>query len=132
MQRTRKTVHSISLVWKMNILVSTLIVGLVPLLFMNTTGRTLPIPTWYPWNWKLSPNFELTYFLQVLTNTIMGFGYANSDMFYLSVVSLTVGQIEILASNFKMYLYVALAKFGVPEEKIIKFRDNLEISETEK
>lgn len=58
----------------------------------------MPFAAWYPWDWKVSPFYELTYFLQFVANFLMIFPYCNADMFFSSIMILTANQFEILGT----------------------------------
>lgn len=69
--------------------------------------------------------FEATAFLQVTTNVIMGLNYANFDMLFLTMCTLTKDQFRVLGEDIKNFVFNALITYGVENEKVQVFMKNL-------
>lgn len=122
----------LSIFWFWDVFITGEFMALLPLFFMYKNGRVLPIPAWYPWDWKETPFFEISYSFQILTNLHMSFVYGNSDMLYVSYCILTGGQFHLLGLNYKNAIYTALLRYGIPREKVSKFSELFNYYGTEK
>ncbi|KYN20729.1 Odorant receptor Or2, partial [Trachymyrmex cornetzi] len=87
--------------------------------FTDPVGKHLPIQTYYPHDVSNSPNFELTYWIQVIGLTTSGLSYTAVDNFLGLLILHICGQMENLHlrllnlgknSNFK-----ALLKYNVKD-----------------
>ncbi|KYQ58065.1 Putative odorant receptor 13a [Trachymyrmex zeteki] len=64
--------------------------------FTDPVGKSLPIQTYYPHDISNSPNFELTYLIQVIGLTTSGLSYTAVDNFLGLLILHICGQVENL------------------------------------
>nr|XP_022902952.1 odorant receptor 83a-like [Onthophagus taurus] len=85
----------------------------------------LPLPLWYPYDWKSSPKYELTYFTQSLTQYFMGFSYGASDMFFVCVGFMIGSQFEFLSFELENVVFTALLQQNVSKQDVVRFKNDL-------
>ncbi|KAI7815240.1 Odorant receptor Or115 [Rhyzopertha dominica] len=87
----------------------------------HTKERKLPIPAWYPFDWKSSPAYEWTYASQILTQLLLALSIGNTNALFPCVAYLTVGQFNILGANFRNVFYSALIEYGLHSDEVVTF-----------
>lgn len=65
----------------------------------NTISRLLPLKSWYPFDTKSSPNYEIVYVFQVISVYFLAQARINIDVFFISVILLLTAQLAILNLN---------------------------------
>lgn len=113
-------------------------------------SRILPLPTWYPYNWKLNPAFKWSFFTQTIALCLTDLCYLPTEIIFPYVSLITTGQFEILGTfnqpnicytteqlietilghNFKNIVYTALLDYGLPQNVVEKF--TLEFNENQR
>nr|CAI5819554.1 unnamed protein product [Callosobruchus analis] len=58
--------------------------------------KTLPLPGWYPFNTKTSPNYEITYAYQIVCTTFNGVLNAAHDLYATGLIMIICSQLNIL------------------------------------
>ncbi|KAJ3661296.1 hypothetical protein Zmor_005697 [Zophobas morio] len=65
----------------------------------QTKNKTLPFNGWYPFDYKISPFFELTYFHQLVGSFIAAQTQVNIDCLAIYMIAMLTVQVDILADN---------------------------------
>lgn len=79
------------------------------------------MPTWYPYNWKTNPAFQLSFFAQIIALCLTDLCYLPTEIIFPYLSLVTTGQFRILGHNFKNVVYTALLDFGLSKEIVWKF-----------
>lgn len=58
--------------------------------------KVLPLPTWYPYDWKRHPAFEWSFFTQTIALCLTDVFYLATEIIFPYVSLMTTGQFEIL------------------------------------
>ncbi|RZB40733.1 uncharacterized protein BDFB_003391, partial [Asbolus verrucosus] len=74
--------------------------GCYPIAEMKT-NKKLPFSAWYPYDYKISPLFEITYFHQLSSSLIMAHIHINSDCLAYNLIAIIIVQLDFLADNLK-------------------------------
>ncbi|XP_071057154.1 putative odorant receptor 85e [Onthophagus taurus] len=117
--------RNIVLIWSIAVFFTGQFMALLPIFFISKTGRVLPLPLWYPYDWKSSPKYELTYFTQSLTQYFMGFSYGASDMFFVCVGFMIGSQFEFLSFELENVVFTALLQQNVSKQDVVRFKNDL-------
>lgn len=83
--------------------------------------RNLPLDAWFPFNWQKSPNYELTFLLQLFGQILMTIPYGNADLLFACTVIMISKQFDILAHNIKNIYFYELLSEGFNRQDIIDF-----------
>ncbi|RZB39618.1 7tm 6 domain containing protein [Asbolus verrucosus] len=75
--------------------------GLYPIIDKSYKEKNLPFIAWYPYNYKISPNYELTYFYQIIANYFIAFTNQNIDAFISALLMYIAAQCELLCDDLK-------------------------------
>ncbi|KAI7815208.1 Odorant receptor Or114 [Rhyzopertha dominica] len=65
---------------------------------LTSGDRKLSVPLWYPYNWKVSPYYEVTMFAQCILEIIIPTSYVAVDTIFPCIAILVVGQFKILGT----------------------------------
>jgi hypothetical protein len=87
-------------------------------------SRVMPLPAWFPYDYKKSPQFEISFFWQLYCGVNLAIIYGATDMIYPCITVVMGQQFKILASNFQNNFYKALLKFGVSKKVVVEFSLN--------
>ncbi|CAH1367589.1 unnamed protein product, partial [Tenebrio molitor] len=72
-----------------------------PILDGTVKNYKLPFPAWYPFDYKTSPLYQLTYFHQVICVWISGIATVNMDTFIAALMMCIGSQCDILSDNLR-------------------------------
>ncbi|KAJ3663340.1 hypothetical protein Zmor_007629 [Zophobas morio] len=82
-------------------------------------SRQLPVPAWYPYDTKISPNYEITYVCQVISIWILATANMNMDSLIAALMMYIGTQCDILCDDLK-YLPKLVTKQGEDETEFNK------------
>lgn len=66
--------------------------------------RILPLPTWYPYDWKVNPAFAWSFFIQTIALCLTDLCYLPTEVIFPYVSLITTGQFKILGLPYKLLL----------------------------
>lgn len=92
--------------------------------------RELPIPSFYPFDWNISPIYEIIYITQSISMLYLCGCLTTFDGLYGSISCLLAGQLYLLGVKFKNINYTCLVKIGVQKEDVIKFSKDFNTNES--
>ncbi|XP_063911059.1 odorant receptor 42a-like isoform X1 [Zophobas morio] len=75
--------------------------GLYPIAELLRGNRKLPFNAWYPYDYKISPIYELTYFHQLTAPFTMAQIQVHTDCLSINLIAILIAQLDILADNVK-------------------------------
>ncbi|KAJ3663315.1 hypothetical protein Zmor_007611 [Zophobas morio] len=73
--------------------------SIVPFLNQSVKEKELPFPAWYPYDSKMSPLYELTYFYQVFTIWYLSLAGINMDTLIAALMMYVGIQCDVLSDN---------------------------------
>lgn len=111
-----ETSHKYCVYWIMSCVIGCLSWTIYPLLSYK---RVLPLYSWYPFDTDISPNFEITYFLQTCGQIFVGVAYGIWSGLYLTIVIMICGQFDILFASLKNIGYTALLSDKAGRDKLL-------------
>ncbi|XP_015838099.1 odorant receptor Or1 isoform X1 [Tribolium castaneum] len=75
--------------------------AIFPILDSSEEEKRLPLLAWYPYDTKISPNYELTYLHQVASYIYICYSHLNIDTFITALNTYIQCQFDILCDNLK-------------------------------
>ncbi|KAJ3663354.1 hypothetical protein Zmor_007640 [Zophobas morio] len=72
-----------------------------PILDHSVYDYQLPFPAWYPFNFKVSPVYEIVYFYQAISTWYLGVAHVNMDLLMAALMLFAGVQCDILCHRLK-------------------------------
>lgn len=85
--------------------------GVYPLVDRSTEERGLPFLSWYPYNYKISPYYEITYLHQIIGGTYLTFVHFNVDTTVAGFNVYTGCQLDMLCDNLRNFATAGASSF---------------------
>ncbi|XP_011184142.1 odorant receptor 83a-like [Zeugodacus cucurbitae] len=86
--------------------------------------RSLPLPCWYPVNYKAPFIFQILYFFQILAQLQMSAAFTVSSVYFISLCFLLSGQFDVLNCSLKNIVATTYIYMGASKHELIELRDN--------
>ncbi|XP_023159196.1 odorant receptor 83a-like [Ceratitis capitata] len=93
--------------------------------------RSLPLPCWYPFDYKSPIVYESIYLLQCLAQMQMAAAFASTSAFYLLVAVVFSGQLDVLNCSLKNVIATTYLNLRKPKSELIKLREEHNIENFE-
>nr|UZH23392.1 odorant receptor 83a1 [Anastrepha ludens] len=93
--------------------------------------RSLPLPCWYPIDYKTTFIYPMAYFLQIVAQLQLAAAFALSSVYFMVLCFLLSAQFDILNCSLKNIVATAYIYMGASRDELIKLREQQYIADAE-
>ncbi|CAD6996364.1 unnamed protein product [Ceratitis capitata] len=86
--------------------------------------RTLPLPCWYPFDYKAPFIYPLAYFLQVIAQLQLALTFVTNSIYFTVLCFLLCGQFDVLNCSLKNILATTYILMGASRKDLIELREH--------